>query len=1055
MKDPLSSWEEAILNVLISRRNIEQPLWPKESIVSSENLLESTSDHDIANLQRKFLRRLIMFYDKHNLSLRLNRKSLLKGEELVMNKSVVKGNADMKKISKNSMVRFDIVEAIYKTPDKWKEGSIKKLIVMPRSADIDTILKQAKDKLRMKKKAVRCFYQDRDIELELTHNLEGLEDGATLYVTSQKLVQKNEDTSDQNINESVIPDPLEMVKLVYKKLSGELSRKQRQLLLPNEYPFPTELPTLPSFRNDLPISSSRINILTTIARSRVTVICGATGCGKSTQVPQYIYEYMQIENIDGNIIVTQPRRVAATSLANRVAMERDEKVGAVVGYQIRLDSKISKQTRITFMTIGILLRKLLFSLGTQEIPLSDISHLLIDEIHERDVDTDFCLTILRLVLQRNPNLKLVLMSATNTPGLFVRYFQSEALNIYPEVLDVPRRAFPVTTIWLDTIENLIGRKISDWSEDIHYDTRDSNKESRSVLFSPKATAPIDDVFVSKLIQHLIVSSQTSEAILVFLPGRAEIESMARSLRREDDEENPILDIHFLYSSVSPSKQLKAFRPSEQGKTKVVLATNLAETSITIPDISIVIDTGRIKECRFNAEKRMKELVTVWTSQASALQRAGRAGRTRPGLCYCLYTESFANTHMLKQSLPEILRIPLDELILQSCLLEENLLDWRALNQGTKRLQEGTAPIEFLQKTPEPPPDESLLMACEELYRMGALIRISGESDSIRVKMTPLGYHLAHLPMDVKIGKILIVGCILGCLDPALTLAAALSNTKSIFFGKINNQQKFLVENGFGGMSWPGGTVKGDSIAVIAAYNAWRENTMETTRFQFAMENGLSPIALIEVDNLRKQYQSCLLDAGFLKSDIHDNSNSQAHDALLTSCCLVAGLYPNVARLLRPNNPRGKLGFRGGRLITQNLDSCLPSLESFQAERVQKASENGPDIFAVYLSKLQIVGSSSTSDGKGNLTKKPFLCNVNFVSSFALLLFGGELEVKDNNYLTLDQWIKLKFGPHGRLSGILVAELRRELDMVLLNRLSGNHDDGQDVIQVIRKILDRP
>jgi ATP-dependent RNA helicase DHX57 len=1045
---------------LIARRRIDQPLWPRESIVSSEDLLESSSDHDIAYIRRKFLRRLIVCYDKHNLSLRLNGKSLRKGEEL--SNSISNDVYDDKTMSKKTRVRFDIKEAIYKTPKKWKEGSIKKTLVLSRLTDIDTLLKQAKDKLRMKKKAIRCFYQDRsNLELELIHNLEGLEDGAILYVTSQPRIGNDcGDTSEEAIIEdNDIPDALEMVKLVYRKLSAQSSQKLLQLQISNQDSMVKELPTLPSFREELPIYSYRRKILTTIARCRVTVICGATGCGKSTQVPQYIYEQQILENentatTDTNIVVTQPRRVAVTSLAHRVAMERTEKVGSIVGYQIRLDSKISMQTRITFMTVGILLRKILFSFsgGTHDIPLSDISHLIMDEIHERDVDTDFCFTILRLVLQRNPNLKLVLMSATNTPGLFVQYFQSDAFHIHPEVLYIPKRAFPVTRIWLDTIENSIGRRINHWSEDIHCDTRVSSKES--IAFSPKAKAPIDDEFVSKLIQYLIATSQSSEAILVFLPGRAEIESLARSLRRVDDKENAILDIHLLYSSVSQTRQLKAFQPPEQGKTKVVLATNLAETSITIPDISIVIDTGRIKECRFNAEKRMKELVTVWTSRASTLQRAGRAGRTKPGVCYCLYTETFANTHMLQQTIPEILRIPLDELILQSCLLGENILDSRALKQGKPRLQEGTAPIEFLQKTPEPPSEESLLLACQELQKMGALIPISGESSNIRFKMTPLGYHLAHLPMDVKVGKILIVGCILGCVDPALTLAATLSHSKSIFFGAINDQQKQIIENGFGGTAWPGGTVKSDSIAAIAAYNSWKEHTKEGMRYLFAMENGLNHSALIEVDNLRRQFQSCLLDAGFLKST---NGGAHSNDALLTSCCLVAGLYPNVAKLLRPNNPRGKTGFRGGRLVTQNLDSCLPSSDSFQAERVRKASESGPDTYAVYLSKLQIVGSSSltAAAAKGDMNKKPFLSNVNFVPRFALLLFGGKLEVTDNDCLVLDDWLKFKLGQKkGRLSAILVAELRRELDIVLLNRLSGSHKDGDDdVIQVIRQILE--
>ena len=405
---------------------------------------------------------------------------------------------------------------------------------------------------------------------------------------------------------------------------------------------PRDLPPLPHSRAQLPAASFRSEILSALDRSRVVIICGTTGCGKSTQIPQYILDEMQAADYDGNIVVTQPRRVAATSLAQRVADERQKKVGSTIGYQVRLDAAVSDSTRITYMTIGILLRKLTMAFDTKEGPLSDISHLVIDEVHERDVNTDFCLAILQSVLVRHPHLKIILMSATTLPDLLVRYFRSERLGIEPTVLEIPGRSFQVETFWLDDIEKMVERKLNGWSEEV---------ESPHLLISRRAEAAIDNTFVSRLVFHLVQTSESRVAILIFLPGRAEIESLARTLRNDHSDVPGLLEIRILHSSVSQAIQKSAFHQSNVGKVKVVLATNVAETSITIPDISVVIDTGRVKESRYNVSAQMKELVTVWTSQASIKQRAGRAGRTRSGSCYCIYTRSFAQKHMLERTTP--------------------------------------------------------------------------------------------------------------------------------------------------------------------------------------------------------------------------------------------------------------------------------------------------------------------------------------------------------------------------------------------------------------------
>ena len=217
----------------------------------------------------------------------------------------------------------------------------------------------------------------------------------------------------------------------------------------------------------------------------------------------------------------------------------------------------------------------------------------------------------------------------------------------------------------------------------------------------------------------------------------------------------------------------------------------------------VIDTGRVKESRFNASTRIRELVTVWTSQASAKQRAGRGGRTGPGKCWRLYDEEFSNRWLPDQTPPEIIRTPLDEVVLQICLLYEE----RRSSAGPGKLNGGACPISFLQKAPEPPPSHSLVQACQHLVEVGALVVLKND-DRTTYRLSPLGYHLSRLPMDAKLGKVLLVGCILDCIDPALTVAAALSNNKSLFLNRWGsaaqdeqwkvavNRRSQLIENGF-------------------------------------------------------------------------------------------------------------------------------------------------------------------------------------------------------------------------------------------------------------------
>ena len=340
----------------------------------------------------------------------------------------------------------------------------------------------------------------------------------------------------------------------------------------------------------------------------------------------------------------------------------------------------------------------------------------------------------------------------------------------------------------------------------------------------------------------------------------------------------------------------------------------------------------------------------------------------------------------------------------------------------------------------------------------------------------------RLPMDGKVGKMLIIGCLLGCLDNALTIAASLSCPKSCFLQVSSYQNRHinassieardnLIETGFGGQDWQGGTVKGDLIAVIAVYRAWAKKKGRQQRDKFCRDHALNSTTLCDMETLRRQFFDLLVDAGLVpaKNDVSldaedDCNNASNEDALLTSCCLVGGLYPNICTLIRSSQSGPKSA--GGRLLTNdNSTTCRPSSQSFQRMRVQKASKSGKDAYAVYHSKHRSLGTTSPGQRRPPET---FLSEVNFVSKFALLLFGGELELV-KNAIIIDKWLKFKVASDddsdktaGKQNAILILSLRELLDDVILEHVVETFASPEDkarmfqrhkrIIQVVRMIL---
>nr|GME17003.1 DExH-box ATP-dependent RNA helicase DExH7, chloroplastic isoform X1 [Ipomoea batatas] len=490
----------------------------------------------------------------------------------------------------------------------------------------------------------------------------------------------------------------------------------------------------------------------------------------SFQVPQFILDDM-IESGRGgycNIICTQPRRIAAVSVAERVADERVESspgsYDSLVGYQVRLDSARSERTKLLFCTTGILLRMIS---GNKD--LSGITHIIVDEVHERSLLGDFLLIVLRNLVEKQsahgtPKLKVVLMSATVDSHLFSQYFG------HCPVITAQGRTHPVSSYFLEDIyENINYRLASDSPASMNYGAPTKEKNApignhrgkknlvlsawgdESLLSDDRVNPYYDpsiyqtyseqtrknlrrvneDVIDYDLLEDLVChidETYPDGAILVFLPGVAEIhvllDRLSASYRFGGQSSEWLLPLH---SSIASEDQKKVFLRPPENIRKVIIATNIAETSITIDDVVYVVDCGKHKENRYNPKKKLSSMVEDWISQANARQRRGRAGRVKPGICFCLYTHYRYEKLMRPYQIPEMLRMPLVELCLQ-----------------IKLLSLGNIKI-FLSKALEPPKEEAITSAISLLYEVGA---IEGNEE-----LTPLGYHLAKLPVDVLIGKV--------------------------------------------------------------------------------------------------------------------------------------------------------------------------------------------------------------------------------------------------------------------------------------------------------------
>ncbi|KAJ4744922.1 hypothetical protein LUZ62_058708 [Rhynchospora pubera] len=520
-------------------------------------------------------------------------------------------------------------------------------------------------------------------------------------------------------------------------------------------------------RQSLPIYKLKKELIQAVHDNQVLVVIGETGSGKTTQVTQYLAEAGYTTN--GMIGCTQPRRVAAMSVAKRVAEEFGCRLGEEVGYAIRFEDCTGPETVIKYMTDGMLLREILVDEN-----LSKYSVIMLDEAHERTIHTDVLFGLLKQLIRRRKDLRLIVTSATLDAEKFSGYFFN--CNIFT----IPGRTFPVEILYTKQPE----------------------------------TDYLDAALITVLQIHL---TEPEGDILLFLTGQEEIDHACQCLyeRMKGLGKNvPELIILPVYSALPSEMQSRIFDPAPPGKRKVVVATNIAEASLTIDGIFYVVDPGFAKINVYNPKQGLDSLVITPISQASAKQRAGRAGRTGPGKCYRLYTESAYRNEMSPTTIPEIQRINLGLTTLTMKAMGINDL----------------LSFDFM----DPPSPQALISAMEQLYSLGAL-----DEEGL---LTKLGRKMAEFPMEPPLSKMLLASVDLGCSDEILTIIAMIT-TGNIFYRPREKQAQ--ADQKRAKFFQP----EGDHLTLLAVYEAWKAKNFSGP---WCFENFVQSRSLRRAQDVRKQ-----------------------------------------------------------------------------------------------------------------------------------------------------------------------------------------------------------
>lgn len=565
--------------------------------------------------------------------------------------------------------------------------------------------------------------------------------------------------------------------------------------------------SLEEVRKSLPVYPFRQALLDAVEEHQVVIIVGETGSGKTTQIPQYLAESGWTKK--GKIGCTQPRRVAAMSVAKRVADEMGVKLGDEVGYSIRFEDCTSSKTVVKYMTDGMLLREFL-----TEPDLGGYSVMMIDEAHERTLHTDILFGLVKDIARARPDMRLLISSATLDAYKFSDYFDKAP------IFKIPGRRYPVETYY--------------------------------------TVAPEADYLQAAVLTVLqIHTTQPLGDILVFLTGQEEIESAAEDLeerlRNMVQGDIPEMVIAPIYANLPSELQSLIFDPTPPGARKVVLATNIAETSLTIDGIVYVIDPGLSKINSYNPRTGMESLLVSPISQAAARQRAGRAGRTGPGKCFRLMTSHTFENELDPNTMPEIQRTNLGNVVLiLKSLGVDDLIHF-----------------DFM----DAPPPETLAASLEQLYALGALNGVG--------ELTKIGRRMAELPVDPQLARMILASERFGCVDEILTISAMLSVNSGVFYRpKDKAKMADMARQAF----WSNG---GDHLSLLAVYNSWAESGFTK---QWCGENFVQYRTMQRARDVRDQLEG-------LMERVEVRACSSDDDVAIRKA-ITAGYFYNTARMAR-------------------------------------------------------------------------------------------------------------------------------------------------------------
>ncbi|KAF9270217.1 P-loop containing nucleoside triphosphate hydrolase protein [Marasmius fiardii PR-910] len=821
----------------------------------------------------------------------------------------------------------------------------------------------------------------------------------------------------------------------YHVLNPRLLGQKSQQLLDRRQKYLND-PATERMRNTraaLPVHTRSDMILSTIEQNDVTILMAATGSGKSTQVPQIILD-SYIERGEGarcNIVCTQPRRIAAISVADRVAKERNETLGRSIGYEVRFEGKPPEEHgSVNFCTVGLFLKKLQSALSEGgRNSLDDVTHLVVDEVHERDVDTDLLLVVLKRLLAdrkaREKPIKIILMSATIDPTLFQQYFMDDE-GRPAKVVEVPGRAFPVERHFLDDFLPAIVDGQAKWvlQDDpvAKYLIKQLEPSSlppsvafkANVLGKNLGAEPNEDndlpySLIAATIAHVMQKSDSGH-VLTFLPGWDDITAVQKILLGSKGPLNINFNdtskyaIHVLHSSIPLSEQQVIFDPPPKDVRRIILSTNIAETSVTIPDVVYVVDTGRIKEQRYDPQTHMSSLVSAWVGSSNLNQRAGRAGRHRPGEYYGILSRDYASKLQTHQTV-EMSRVDLSNVVMHV----------KALNFP------GMTVEEVLARMIEPPPSERVTSAVNQLQMLGAL--------NENKELTSLGRVLLQIPVDVQVGRLLAYGSFFRCLDQALSLAAILTNREPFLNPMHAKDQARAKKNSF----CPPG-VASDALTTLEAYKQWQEKQSRghwVTANQFCIDNFLSKPTLLLIDKLKNQLLLSLHRSGIIGVSAGGELTSEKN-RMPPELNENGGSIPLLQALIASSQQPKHAVRISDRILRTQQDKMVmvhPSSVNYTSKKHVDGFEHNK-----FMINKQIYAFGEKRQNLSTTTNTAtFIVNSTRLEPLIYMLFGAYSVKADDQGVLCDDWIIIT----GNLDALDdVRELKRLVDACMLRVYEG-------------------